>query len=239
LALGANAYYMFGSLNNYRSISFNPSTGYTSTTQLNNIEANNFRFRYGLQYFTNLNKKQNITVGLIFEPKKNFKVNCTKINSGVLTDTTTYDMDFDLPMTLGGGIFYTYNNKLSVGLDYTLQNWSDARFYGKTDSLTNRNKIAIGAEYIPNSSGRKYSDHIRYRIGFNVNNAYYKIDNKTQGNNFGVTLGFGLPLPYSKTMVNTAFEYGKIGNSGSLKENYFKFTFNVCVNENWFFKRKL
>jgi hypothetical protein len=237
-ALGVNAYYMFGTINNYRNISFS-STNYTSTTELNYIEANNFRFRYGMQYFTGFNKKNDLNIGLIFEPKKNFNVKSSKINSGVLTDSTNYDTDFDLPMLLGGGIYYTYNKKLSLGIDYTFQNWANTRFYGKTDSLVNRNKISIGAEYLPNSSGRKYSDHIRYRLGLNVNNPYYKIDGKSLDNNFGITFGIGLPLPYSRTMLNTSFEYGKIGNYSSLREDYFKFTFNVCVNENWFFKRKL
>lgn len=239
LSLGVNAYYMFGSINNYRNISFDQSTNFTPTTQLNYIEANNFRFRYGGQFFTTFAKKHEITLGLIYEQKKNFNGNASTIISGISVDTINYDLAFDLPTIFGAGLYYTYHNKLSVGFDYSFQNWKEARFYGKTDTLANRHKIAIGGEYIPDANGRKYFEHIRYRVGFNMSNPYYKIEGISPGKNFGINFGVGLPLRYSRTIINASFEYGKIGNYSKLKENYFKFTFNACINENWFFKRKL
>ena len=113
------------------------------------------------------------------------------------------------------------------------------QIFGKTDSLNNRSKIAFGLEYIPNPLGRKYSDRIRYRAGFNTSNSYYKVAGGAQPSNYGITFGFGLPLRNSNTVVNASFEYGKIGSVALLREDYFKFTFNAVFNEHWFFKRKL
>jgi hypothetical protein len=39
--------------------------------------------------------------------------------------------------------------------------------------------------------------------------------------------------------LNASIEYGKVGSSTNLREDYFKFTMNLVFNEHWFFKRKL
>jgi len=95
LSIGVNAYYMFGSINNYRNVSFSETTGFTATTQLNVIKANDFRFRYGLQLYNTFAKKHDVTLGLIYEQKKRLQGNFSQITSGVLTDTVDYDKDFN------------------------------------------------------------------------------------------------------------------------------------------------
>ena len=112
-------------------------------------------------------------------------------------------------------------------------------FFGKTDSLVNTSKFAFGAEYIPNPAGRvKYSDHIRYRVGFSTTNQYYRFGN-TQPTNFVVSLGIGLPTKTGKSIMNASLEYGKIGSMSFLREDYLKLTFSASINEFWFFKPKL
>ncbi|NDP19687.1 MAG: hypothetical protein GZ091_01205 [Paludibacter sp.] len=245
LSLGINAYYMYGSVNNYRNISFANTSGFQSTTQLNSISANNFRFRFGAQFYNTFATKHDITLGVIYEQKAKLNGNFTQINSGVLTDTVNVSgsNDFEMPTIYGLGLYYTFDKKLSVGIDYSMQGWKAANFFGKTDSLCNRSKIALGLEYLPDIRSRKFSDKIRYRAGFNLSDAYYKVDGVTLPKNFGISFGLGLPL-YNKvsnttSMLNTSFEYGKIGSNTMLREDYFKFTLNIVFNEHWFFKRKL
>lgn len=245
VALGVNAYYMFGNVSNYRSLSFTNSTGFTTTTQMNYITASNFRFRLGAQFYNTFDKKHNVTLGLIYEQKAKFNGSYSEINSGVLTDTIEAPGgdEFDLPTMYGFGLYYTYDNKLSIGADYSLQKWGEARFMGSTGTLNDRSKIAIGLEYQPNYRGRKFSDKMKYRAGFNMSDAYYKVDGIIPPQNFGISFGLGLPL-YNKatnstSMLSTTFEYGKIGSTTLLREDYFKFTLNVAFNEHWFFKRKL
>lgn len=249
LSLGINAYYMFGSVNNLRSLSFSSMTSnpinssyYSSTSQSNSIRANNFRFRFGAQYFNTFNKKHDFTLGVIFEPKKALNGNFaqTTYSAGDTIYNNIYG--FELPTVYGIGINYTYDKKISIGIDYSMQEWKNAKFFGKTDSLNNRSKLAVGLEYQPNPSGRLFSDRIRYRAGFNVRDSYYKVDGVTQPKNYSVTCGVGLPL-YNRannaiSMLNASFEYGKIG-SDILSEDYYKFTLNITFNEHWFLKHKL
>jgi len=242
VSLGVNAYYMFGSVNNYRSLSFANSTNNTGTTQSNSIVVNNFRLRYGAQFYTTFDKKHDLTLGFIFEQKANLNGNYSQITTGVSTDTTANvytSSDFELPMMFGVGFYYTYNKKISLALDYSMQEWKNAKFYGATEVLNNRSKLAIGVEYVPNLIGRKFSDRVRYRTGFNLSDAYFKIDGNVPTKNFGISFGLGLPLRNSKTVINTTLEYGKIGGVSKLNEDFLKFTFNAIFNETWFFKRKL
>jgi hypothetical protein len=241
LSLGVNAYYMFGSSINSRELTFGTTNFYPSY-QIDSITVSSFRFRYGLQYFNTFNQKHFVSLGAIYEMKMKFNAEFSEMTGSVNAESTPYqsvNKDFEMPEMLGAGIQYTYNNQLTLGFDYTLQKWADAKYLGVTDTLSNRSKFVIGAEYLPNPKSRKFLDQVRYRAGINMSEPYYKLGGQTQPKNFGITFGIGLPLKNSSTLINTTFEYGKIGKSGLLREDYFKFTFNATFNENWFFKRKL
>lgn len=240
VALGANVYYMFGTYDNTRLLQFVDGT-ITPGSQVNSIRANNFRFRFGAQFYNTFAEKHDVTLGLIYEPKTPFNGEATKITAGQKADSaTTLENAFELPQMFGAGVFYKYDNKLSVGIDYTLQQWGDVKYYNVTDTLSNRSKISLGLEYQPNYKSRKYFPRVMYRAGFNMTDPYYRIGAEKAGKNYGITFGLGLPLSNTnKSMLNFAFEYGKINSYSALSEDYFKFTFNIAFNETWFFKRKL
>ena len=58
---------------------------------------------------------------------------------------------------------------------------------------------------------------------------------------YGVSLGFGLPSNFSKTMVNLSFEYKRRKSSpiNYIQEDYFNITIGVNFNEMWFWKNKI
>lgn len=238
ISIGVNAYYMFGEVINNRSLVFT-SADFNSSTEVNSIKVSNFRFRYGMQLFHTFAEKHTATLGVIYENKAPFNGKFIQTHFAIPADTITYDNDFELPMTFGVGLSYKYDNKLTLGIDYTTQKWGEAMFFGKTDSLRNRSKIAIGTEYIPNPRGNKYLERIRYRAGLNMHDPYYKLTAIAPAKNFGISFGIGLPLKTSNTIINATVEYGKVGEKAVFREDYFKLTFNATFNEGWFFKRKL
>lgn len=66
--------------------------------------------------------------------------------------------------------------------------------------------------------------------------------NKGHGyNEYGASVGFGLPLIDNRSLVNLSFEYVKIRPElrTMIDEQYFRFTVNYTFNELWFFKRKV
>jgi hypothetical protein len=135
-----------------------------------------------------------------------------------------------------------YFNGWMIGMDFTTTKWSDYRFYGQQDSVRDNWQVSVGASFT--SKPRKsYLSNVVYRFGFYTGPDYIKVqDDMPQ---FGVTVGFGLPLfnfnrqTYQSTLVNLAFDYGKRGNNDNvLKENLFRLTVGFNFNDLWFQKRK-
>lgn len=128
------------------------------------------------------------------------------------------------------------------GVDFTTTQWDDYRFFGQRDSLQNNWQVSVGTSFSSKPSSSYFSNVI-YRFGFFTGPDYIKV--KSEMPQFGVTVGFGLPLPnYNRltrqsTLINLALEYGKRGNNDNLlKENLFRLTLGFNFNDIWFQKRK-
>lgn len=237
ISLGTNVYYMFGEVNNNRSAVFSQTSGVASSYYSNNMQVSDLRMRYGLQLYNTFAKKHDVVLGLIYEHKKQMN---GLFSARLGNDTVVkYDSGFELPQALGIGMNYTFDKKLTVGVDYMQQNWGDALFFGQIDSLVNSTKLALGAEYVSDLTGRKFAERIRYRIGFNTRNQYYRVNNQPSMRNYSFTFGVGLPLRTSKSLMNVSLEYGKIGSVTLLREDYLKLNFSAFIDEHWFFKPKL
>ena len=75
-------------------------------------------------------------------------------------------------------------------------------------------KISVGAEYIPNLIGRSYFAHIKYRLGAYYTTPYYKIDGKKASREYGVTAGFGLPVPRSRSILSISGQFVRVKRIG-------------------------
>jgi len=240
ISIGINAYYMFGDVLNSRNIQFSETTfSNANSTQENTIDISSFRLRYGLQLYNTFAQKHDLTLGLIYEAKAPLNGSFVQRHIAIPADTIVFDKGFEMPQTFGAGLYYTFDNRLSFGMDYSMQQWAAVKYFDVTDSLRNRARIALGAEWIPDPRGRRYFDRVRYRAGISLTEAYYKVNGSATPGNFGISFGMGLPLRTSRTMINTSVEYGRSGAVSVLREDYFKFTLNAVFNESWFFKRKL
>lgn len=240
LALGVNGYYMFGNINHYKAVSYNQSELTTTNTIMKaNLYIRSFNARFGLQYHETIGDKHKLNIGAIYEFRSGMNGKFEQTTTGTDTLIVNSSELFEMPSLYGGGIMYTYDDRLMIGADFIYQEYSKALYYGKRDTLANRMKISLGAEYTHDPRGRRYIDRMAWRIGANYNNSYTKI-NEYQTSNFSITCGVGLPLRTSKTIINVNFEYGNVGGMKAiLKENYFKFGLNFSLNEMWFVKAKV
>ncbi len=234
VAIGANVYYMFGQTNNSRTLSFVES-GLNKISQLNSMRVSDVRFRYGLQFFHTWNE-HSIVIGGVFENKTNFNIEYSSIETTTNDTVILSNEGFELPMMYGAGVSYSWANRLTVALDYSMTDLANALYFGNKQALQSRQKYALGVEYRHNPLGRKYWEHMLFRVGATLSDSYVK---SMQAKEIGVSLGIGFPLPNINTVLNTTFEYGHRGTNSMLSENYIRFTFNASINENWFFKRKL
>jgi hypothetical protein len=96
-------------------------------------------------------------------------------------------------------------------------------------------------EWTPNENSlTSYWKRAHYRGGLFYNKSYLFLDNQ-QINGYGVTFGFGLPFPRSRSSLNLSAEIGHLGSKESnlIKEDYVKFTLNIFLYDRWFVKRKI
>ena len=240
LALGVNGYYMFGNINHYKAVSYNQSElTTTNTVMLSNLYIRSFNARFGLQYHETIGDKHKFNIGAIYEFRSGMNGKFEQTTTGTDTLTVNSRELFEMPSLYGGGVMYTYDDRLMIGVDFTYQEYSKALYYGKRDTLANRMKLSLGAEYTHDPRGRRYIDRMSWRLGASCNTSYAKI-NSRQAGDFSITCGLGLPLRTSKTIINVNFEYGNAGGlMATLKENYFKFGLNFSLNETWFVKAKV
>ncbi len=134
-----------------------------------------------------------------------------------------------------------YDQRLTVAADGMLQNWDEAAYEGRKDVFCKRVKLSLGAELIPNPIGRNYLSRIKYRVGGYYSKPYYKIDGMREATEYGVSGGFGLPVPRTRSIVTVSGQYVRTQGSHAafLDENTLRLCIGITFNERWFFKRKV
>jgi hypothetical protein len=252
VSIGTNLNYFFGMLNRNAEVVFLDASDFYSIQQYKSLRVSDFSFDFGAQFTIPLNNKNKIILGAIFErnPKYNAKysdITQKNISSGnsVDQDTLFYmeekDGTIEFPFMFGGGISFVKQDELEINADFYHQNWEQAKFLGdKSKFLTDLNKFAVGAEWIPNKfSIRSFTSRIAYRVGFNYEQTYL-VFNDQQINQFGISFGVGLPVYRSKSTINIAAELGKKGTTENnlVLENYARINLMVNLYDLWFIKRR-
>lgn len=234
VALGANLYYMFGTINNSTLLSFTEST-LTASQMYKQLTVNSFRFRYGMQVFHTFAQKHAVVLGATFENKRKLNAHYLQYELSTVDSVFESDNNFQLPMFFSVGGSYTYNERLTVALDYSHYYTSNVRYF-ETGVLKDRSKMALGMEYRHNPMGRNYAERMYWRVGAALIDSYTRTTDKPD---FTVSIGMGFPLRTTLSMVNIGLEYQRRNSMTNISENCLKMIVDITVNENWFFKRRL
>jgi hypothetical protein len=241
LSVGLNAGYLFGRILHNQTLTL----GTTTTNQSGRnqeLQVNDIKFDFGVQYTHQISASEYIISGLTFSPAK--KLNATSsdiiVNGNTLDTIQVSNQVFGLPHSFGLGVSYVKQNKLTLAADLLHETWAQVRYFDEKDQFKNRIRIAVGAEFIPNYQERAFLNRVKYRAGLHYSNSYLQINNKSY-NEYGASVGFGLPLIDNRSFLNFSFEYVRIKPevSALIDEQYFRFTVNYTFNERWFFKFKV
>jgi hypothetical protein len=243
LSAGANIGYLFGRMEHNQTLLITTG-GNNITYRLKELEVRDIKLDFGLQYTHPFSAKESFTLGVAYSPKK--KLNATSYDifsdagGALMEGDTTRNQAFDIPQSVGLGISYVKQNKLTLATDFLYENWGQARFFDKSDEFKNRIRVAAGGEFIPDYQNRMFFSRIRYRAGIHYSNSYLRINNSSY-NEYGASIGLGLPLIDNRSYLNVAFEYVKIKPETRLliDQQHFRFTINYTFNERWFFKFKV
>ena len=250
LSIGANFSYFYGEISHSVNTMFN-NTSASSSVRADKLEISDYKLDFGLQYTQLFGKKHAVNLGLVYSlghdlngKGYNFKETYVSGITYPMTQTVdTIQNAFSLPHSFGIGATYVYDKRLTIGLDYTLQQWEDVKFFNEQGKFVNRSKISVGAEYLPKPLSRNYLNRIRYRVGAYYSDPYTKVNDKDGAREYGVSFGFGLPLEVfqSRSLLNISGQYVKVSPKvkGMLEENYLRINLGLTFNDRWFMKWKV
>ena len=249
LSLGVNVSYFWGDITRSLTMLYpNTSSSYSFVRQ-NAVSVSDYKLDFGAQYTQDFGKKHSVTIGAVYSPKHNLNNDVTVTTQASTTVSNELDATLGLPNSFGVGVTYNYNRQLTVGVDYSLQKWADVNYKGddvdndmhETYTYCDRHKISMGAEYIPNLIGRSYLAHIKYRLGAYYTTPYYKVNGEKASREYGVTAGFGLPVPRSRSILSISGQFVRVKGleTNMVNENIFRVSIGLTFNERWFFKRRV
>jgi hypothetical protein len=161
-----------------------------------------------------------------------------------LTENTRGTMR--LPLSVGFGASIRKGDRLTLGADFLMQNWSSFQAFDKNPGLKNSMRVSIGGQYVPNSkkfgTTTDYFKRVHYRLGARYSQTALELKN-TQLTEYAVSAGFGFPVGTSFTMrnfsmVNIGVEYGSRGTltNGLIREKFVKINVGFTINDRWFRK---
>lgn len=253
LSVGATVSYIFGTLFDNTSVYYPDSTSFLNGKRSINMRVNDFKLDYGLLYRIPINK-YSVTVGLTYSQgtkiaskrdifiRSMFKGFENQVESPI--DTLKYvkneNVNINIPNGYGVGISVDNGESWTIAADFNWAGWEGFTMNGVNDSLQNSWNVAIGASYKPISTSiSKYYKKITYRAGFHFDKTYYNLYGQSI-NKYGITFGFGLPVPRSLTSLNVAIELGSMGTvkHNLVKENYFNISVSMSINDRWFVKKR-
>jgi len=247
LSVGFNFSYLFGTTSN-TTYMMSASTSYFTRS----MKIRDWNLQLGAQYSLPLRSGRDLlTLGVSFQPKKSFHGHAwgTKYDSqDSKVDTIGYNSmkgNYEQAASIGVGLSYTMDRRLTVEADYTYQKWSGAKylpiegFEANDMQFDDRWKIAAGVQYTPNRRG-SYVGAMSFRAGAFYNHDYLNYN----GNNlrdYGISMGVGFPAPNGKTTVNLGVEWHHRESKPVtlITENYLNITLGVNFNELWFWKSRI
>lgn len=172
------------------------------------------------------------------------------IDSVYTTSGTRVNIDIPATYTMGAMFYKALSgeggsfNLWMFGAELENSKWTQYRFNGIADKLTDYWQLRLGGQAIPNPLSRALLGRSTYRLGFAFGKDYINADNK-ELKTFSGTFGIGLPIaPRSSfnsqfTNINLAFEIGRRGSAvNNITENYLKFSAGFSLSDLWFRRRK-
>ena len=122
-SVGANISYLWGDITRTSELKFPADATKFPFTRTLSTDIKDYKLDFGIQYTQQWGKKNALTLGAVFSPKRDLN-NTTVIGEMVGNTTTgsTYSSrdsvaTFGLPMTVGVGLAYVYDKRLTVGHD--------------------------------------------------------------------------------------------------------------------------
>lgn len=233
LSVGLSGLLYFGVLRNIWQVIFISDNFFNTQTEV----AHNFAvggIRAGMQ----LKILPNWTIGGVIAPS----VNLNATQSTTLVNITRFEdtgqRELMIPLAYGIGTAINLSRKLTVGLDYYTQKWTD---FSSDGFVNDSRRIAFGLEF----SGRgKIRDPYFSKVAFRIGGFYRDLGLEEPAGEkvteiFG-SIGLGMPIKWSNGRIDLSLEGGRRGSKtkNPFRETVIRFSASATVGERWFFRSR-
>jgi hypothetical protein len=242
LSIGANANYVFGSIQNTARVIYPNSIIYNNTYLENVLSLADFTGNFGLQGgFTadsvkkagkrrGMKERVRVTFGVFMNLQNPLKARYSDVGynyilSGtgeeLIRDTVRYDADqpkkITLPLEQGFGIGFKKGEKLNIVADIALTGWSRFTYPGQPLKLKDSYRMSIGMNFVPEkyAAGRAaFWRRVNYRAGLSHETGFITLKGQSISNSFA-SLGMGIPVGIGRlsSMVNISVQAGTMGTT--------------------------
>ena len=239
ITLGLTTSFYFGNINDNKD--------FTISNSITNINKKSFyqgvRFTLGNQIKIDSTFNIGVTVKTptkLAASKTQSVTTVNQTNTEYLETAVDSDVtDYYLPLEFGVGFSKSFQKKFNLTVDYEKSLWNNTNQTNLYGEFKNQDKYALGLSYVKKERSIYFSDRIHYFTGVNYDTGFLSINNKSI-NNLAFSLGVGIPIDNTKSLLNITYSYGQKGSIGTdfIKENYHKIGINLSLEGIWFVKRK-
>lgn len=246
LTFGANANYLFGTVNSARRAVYPRSEGFFNTNATAEIIVRDPVFNTGLQHtiygMDTKGEKQrpwHITAGLFVEMPASLKTKRTDLVTTFVRSTSGVEFTRDtvefvqgatgklkLPAAYGIGLSYVWNRKLTLAIEHRRRDWSklssDIEGWDPAGELGERSSYSFGIAYLPAGKDDRvftssFLESCIYRAGFRYVNDYLVLQGR-QLSEIGIS--FGTSFPVLRSMTRSYLTIGaELGRRGTTQDN--------------------
>ena len=239
LAIGANFSYVYGEMYHYIYNQYSDASISPRTKQYR-ADISTYNAELGMQYQAAVGKSK-ITFGITYRPGHSVDDEAYIIETISANDTISRH-SLSMPSSYGAGVSYTYDERLTIAADYSLQQYGEVDFFGAKGN--DRYRASIGMEYIPEHITRNIFRRARYRAGLHYATAHYSVDGRQGPTEYGAIVGIGLPIMNrwnGKSIINISGQYVHVhpNTPGMITENSLRLNIGLSLNETWFNKWKV
>lgn len=251
VSVGVNFSYLFGNLTQNATLAYLDDTlaAYAGQAQFyTETRLNGFSADLGVTYAARVYRDHYLTVGAAYSFASTLYGKRTTMAQGVFSSNA--DTAFlpsaarrgkvVLPSSLRAGISYERRGQYVVGVDVAYTWWKDFKDYGKAyDYFENTLSVNAGAELKNDPQAASKARRVAYRIGgFYQQQCVSYEGHRLQS--FGISVGVGIPVRKSRSLINVGVQYGKTGslNLGQIREDYLWIGVSFSSVETWFVKPK-
>lgn len=252
LSLGAQYSYSFGNIIKAASLSFEDASQH-SVSAGDSLRIHGSSVKFGLQYEQPLSVKSSLVFGASYKLATPVRGNAVQFSykNGTLNGREDKSLDKNsaifLGSELGAGISFRSADRLSIEVDYTLNDWRNSGMdsmrgfsdKGEAGEFTSSmgHGIRAGFELTPSRNDiRYYMRRCTYRAGAYWEQSHYRVNGKSI-DAAGITFGITLPVFRGYNGVSIGVDLGQRGWGGAtVKERYFGFNLSMNVFDIWFQK---